>query len=249
MILIVIGVVVFKLFESKEGKAIKASAPLITNATMTTDATATPPPSDAKTHWVTEWEQYTGIALLVLSLSMDGVLGAVQDRIKANSSPTFRQMMLSFSGWCCIITALIILVTGEVIDVFHFVHRHPKVLLHLLSLGCAAAVGQIFIFTMVSSFGSLACSVTTTVRKFFSVVFSIIFFQNPSTVVQWTGAVLVFTGLLADAFFGKGRPKQTDEKADAEMVEVNEKLLLEQQNNQPAAEPKGTVESQAQNVV
>lgn len=62
---------------------------------------------------------------------------------------------------------------------------------------------------MISSFGSLACSITTTVRKLFSVVFSIIFFGNPSTALQWLGAGLVFSGLFADAIFGKRKKKST----------------------------------------
>lgn len=248
VLLIVVGVIVFKLFESKEGKAPKL--PTMTNSTLTNSTiTAEAAAKDAKAQSITEWEQYTGIALLIFSLAMDGVLGAVQDRIKAKYAPTFRQMMLSFSAWCCIITAIIVIVTGEIVQVYHFANRHPNVLLHLLILGVAAAIGQIFIFTMVSSFGSLACSVTTTVRKFFSVVFSIIFFQNPSTLIQWVGAVVVFLALLGDAFYGKGPPpkRQKDEtKDDTEMMEVNEKLLIDQQEKQSENGPKKDAD---QNVV
>lgn len=251
VLLIVIGVIIFKLFEGKEGKAIKTvKLSSMANTTMTTQTTTAPSTNDAKTQSMIEWE-YAGIALLIFSLSMDGVLGAIQDRIKASYSPTFRQMMLSFSAWCCIIIAIIVIINGEVIDVFHFAKRHPNILFHLLTLGVAAAFGQIFIFTMVSSFGSLACSVTTTVRKFFSVVFSIIVFQNPSTLIQWIGAVLVFSALLADAFYGKNRPKQEDEtQKETEMVEVNEKLLIDQQQKPTEIVPKSNADpSQIQNVV
>lgn len=255
VLLIVVGVIIFKLFESKEGKMKKSPTMMTYNTTMTpnvttifTTTTATPITTSSSlssndTHWLPEWEPYKGIALLIFSLSMDGVLGAVQDRIKAAYQPTFRQMMLSFSIWCCAFISIIVIVNGEVIEVFHFANRHPNVLLHLLSLGIAAAIGQLFIFTMVSSFGSLACSVTTTVRKFFSVVFSIIFFQNPSTLIQWIGAILVFSALLADAFYGKGRPKrdtekEAEEKKDTEMVAVNETLLSDQENKSTEAVPK-----------
>lgn len=249
VLLIVVGVVVFKLFEGKEPKApnpLTVTNSTLTNSTIT--ATSTQAPA-SNAHSVTEWEKYTGIALLILSLSMDGVLGAVQDRIKAKYAPTFRQMMLSFSAWCCVITAIIVIVTGEIIDVYQFANRHPNVLLHLLIMGVAASIGQIFIFTMVSSFGSLACSVTTTVRKFFSVVFSIIFFQNPSTLIQWVGAVVVFSALLGDAFYGKGPPpkkEENDTNKDTEMMEVNEKLLTTQQQKEAENGPKTDAD---QNVV
>lgn len=246
VVLIVIGVIIFKLFESKEGKAIKTSNSTITMANTTAMTTTA---SDDKTHWVSEWEQYIGIALLIFSLSMDGVLGAVQDRIKAIYAPTFRQMMLSFSVWCCIIISIIVIIDGEVIDVFNFAKRHPNILLHLLILGIAAAIGQLFIYTMVSSFGSLACSVTTTVRKFFSVIFSILFFQNPSNFIQWIGAILVFSALLGDAFFGKDRPKRNDEKKETEMIDVHEKLMTDEKK-QPEVMPKSNSnKTQIQNVV
>lgn len=73
----------------------------------------------------------------------------------------------------------------------------------MVTLGLAGAVGQTFIYTMVASFGSLASTVITTVRKFFLVMFSIVFFSHPSTPIQWGGAALVFSALLCDVFLSK----------------------------------------------
>lgn len=110
----------------------------------------------------------------------------------------------------------------EFLEVIPFIMRHPNVLIHLFTLGFADAFGGIFIFLMISCFGALACSVTTTVRKLISVIFSIIFFGNLSTPLQWVGAALVFSGLLADAAFGK-KKKKVDEKAgdDVEKADAN----------------------------
>lgn len=223
VLMIVIGVIIFKLFESKDPKK-----------------------SKKESMEVTQWEQYFGIGLLVLSLAMDGVLGAIQDRIRGVYAPTFRQMMLSMSAWVCVVTSGIVLVTGEFTKVFKFTVDHPNIIWHLLSFGIASTFGQLFIFTMVSCFGSLACSVTTTVRKFFSVVISIIIFQNPSTLLQWIGAVLVFAGLLFDAIFGKGRSKPDNQPtADTELGAVSENLL--EKPKQDDAKPKnGEHQTQAQ---
>lgn len=176
--------------------------------------------------------QILGTGLLVFSLTMDGVLGAIQDRMRQLHRPTFRQLMFNMCLWCCGFLLAAILVTLEFMHVIPFIGRHPEVIWHLVTLGLADAVGNMFIFTMISCFGALACSVTGTVRKFFSVIFSIIFFGNPSTPLQWVGAALVFSGLLADAAFGKKKRKvvkeeQTEdadiEKADTK-VENNEKV-------------------------
>lgn len=202
VLVIVVGVIVFKLFESKEDK------------TKTTKSS---------NNEVSDMQQLYGTGLLILSLSMDGVLGAIQDRMRAVSRPTFRQLMFQMSAWCCGILLVAVLVSQEFLEVIPFIGRHPSVLWHLGTLGLADAVGNLFIFTMISSFGALACSVTGTVRKFFSVIFSIIVFRNPSTLLQWLGAGLVFTGLLADAFFGKKGKKKTikptTENGDIEKAE------------------------------
>lgn len=180
---IVCGVVVFKLFE--------------------------PSQKPSKENDATHMYQILGTCLLVFSLTMDGVLGAIQDRMRALHAPTFRQLMFNTCLWGCGYLLCTILVKREFLDVIPFIARHPNVLWHLGSLGLADAIGNMFIFTMISCFGALACSVTGTVRKFFSVIFSIIFFGNPSTLLQWCGAFLVFSGLLADAAFGKR--KRNDE--------------------------------------
>lgn len=202
VLVIVTGVIVFKLFEAKEEKSSKKTG-----------------------NEVTDMQQIYGTGLLILSLSMDGVLGAIQDRMRAVSRPTFRQLMFQMCAWVCGFLLVAVLVSQEFLEVIPFVGRHPSVLWHLGTLGFADAIGNMFIFTMISSFGALACSVTGTVRKFFSVIFSIIFFGNPSTLLQWLGAGLVFAGLLADAFFGKGKAKKktiepTTQNGDVEKAQV-----------------------------
>lgn len=163
-------------------------------------------------------EQTFGIGeiLLVLSLSMDGLTGAIQDRMRAAHSPTAQHMMIAMNAWSTAIVAVALILTGELFEFVSFAGRYPYVLVNLALLAITGALGQLFIFIMVSSFGPLACSVVTTTRKFFTVLFSVIFFGNALTSRQWTGAFLVFLGLFADAAFGKSSPKKT---------EKNEKLI------------------------
>lgn len=209
VVVIVTGVIVFKLFESKEEKSTRSGMQL------------------------SDLEQILGPVLLTFSLSMDGVLGAIQDRMRATTKPTFRQLMFNMCLWVCGYLLVAVLVTREFLEVIPFIVRNPNVIWHLSTLGIADAIGNMFIFTMISSFGALACSITGTVRKFFSVIFSIIFFSNPSTPLQWLGAGLVFAGLIADAFFGKGKKKPEQkpvENGDPEKAEdKNEDLENEEE--------------------
>lgn len=182
VLLIVVGVVLFKIFESKEKH------------------------SDKKDD--DHMKQWYGIGVLTFSLAMDGLLGAIEDRVRKEYRPSPHQMMVSICGWGSAALLIAAAATTEIVEVFKFASRHPSVIWQLGVLGLCGATGQLFIFTMIACFGALSCSVTTTVRKFISVIFSIIFFGNPSTPLQWVATVIVFGALLADAFFGKRSSKK-----------------------------------------
>lgn len=235
VLIIVAGVVVFKFFESNEGKSEPTKVDKIKENEDKTDKN--------------NYQMY-GTALLILSLTMDGILGAIQDKIRAVYAPTPRQFMIGMSAYGAVILIIAIIITGEIKEVLAFASHHPEVLWHIGTFAVAGVVGQLFIFTMIASFGSLACSVTTTVRKFFSVLFSIIFFNNTSTALQWLGAALVFTGLFADAFFGKkhsSKPNQTD--LQSENVENAERLILENPNQNPTLIKSNSTQQSSQAMV
>ncbi|XP_068157778.1 solute carrier family 35 member B1 homolog [Drosophila tropicalis] len=144
-----------------------------------------------------------GEVLLFLSLSMDGLTGAVQDRIRAASSPSGQQMMVAMNFWSTLMLCVPILVTGEAKDFLSFVLSHPEALTHLGLISVCGVIGQFFIFLMVANFGPLACSVVTTTRKFFTVLCSVLLFGNVLIARQWLGALLVFSALFVDMFYGK----------------------------------------------
>lgn len=147
-----------------------------------------------------------GQLLLIMSLTMDGLTGAVQERMRQHSSPSAQHMMLAMNGWSTLFLVPALLVTGEAMEFVAFATKYPQMLSHLATLALAGAMGQLFIFMMVSSFGALACSVVTTTRKFFTVLCSVLLFGNNLSSRQWMGAVLVFLGLFADMFYGKKGP-------------------------------------------
>ena len=165
---------------------------------------------------------YVGEVLLILSLSMDGLTGAVQERMRASSAPTGKQMMLAMNWWSSMMLLGVLVVSGEGLQFIAFVQRHPEVLTHLGGLALAGAFGQLFIFLMVSGYGPLPCSVVTTTRKFFTVLFSVMFYGNSLSGRQWYGTVLVFTGLFADMYFGK---KKHSAAAKAKLDPSAEKLI------------------------
>lgn len=172
-----------------------------------------------------------GEILLLLSLTMDGLTGGVQvnsiyfctyinliffnsqERIRAESNPSGYQMMKATNGWSIIFVSVALAATGEGLKFLEFAHRYPSIINNLLILGVTQAIGQLFLYSMVSSFGPLVVSVVTTTRKFFTVLGSVLLFGNALSSRQWIGAVFVFAGLFLDTFFSKKTPQKPSSKS------------------------------------
>jgi len=150
-----------------------------------------------------------GEILLLVSLTCDGLTGAVQERMKAEHSTKSGHMMKAMNKWSIFYLGIGLVCSGELWDFIAFVGRHPSVVWQLASVSITSALGQYFIFMCVSEFGPLPCSLITTTRKFFTVLASVIFFGNQLMERQWFGAILVFTGLVLDGLYGKTKPSKT----------------------------------------
>lgn len=144
-----------------------------------------------------------GEMLLLLSLTFDGLTGAAQDRMRAVHKTGANNMMFFVNLFSVLYLIVGVVVTGELFEFMAFAHRHPFVMVNMLTFSIASAIGQMFIFITVTSFGPLTCSIVTTTRKFFTILGSVILFQNPMAGRQWMGTVLVFIGLGLDSKFGK----------------------------------------------
>ncbi|XP_015911021.1 solute carrier family 35 member B1 isoform X2 [Parasteatoda tepidariorum] len=150
-----------------------------------------------------------GEMLLIASLILDGFTGAIQDRMRAEYQPKSCHMMYSMNMWSVLILGIVVLVTSEIWSFLAFVEKYPYIIFNMLNFSLMSAIGQIFLFLVVSDFGPLVCSIITTTRKFFTVLGSVFFFGNTLIGRQWLGTLLVFAGLTLDSLYGKqGPPKK-----------------------------------------
>lgn len=144
-----------------------------------------------------------GQVLLLLSLIMDGLTSAVQDKMRAEHKTKSGHMMFSMNIWSTFFSGVVILFTGELLEFFKFLQRHPSAFQHIFTLSVCGALGQYFIFLTVAEFGPLTCSIATTTRKCFTVLASVVFFGNSLMPRQWVASFIVFLGLFLDSFYGK----------------------------------------------
>jgi len=151
-----------------------------------------------------------GEFLLLLSLVMDGVTGAVQDRIRHYYHTEKWNMMFYMNLISTVFIGSSVIITGELSKFAAFVQEYPYVMNEMVMFSVAGAIGQCFIFKTVTEFGPLTCSIVTTLRKLFSVVFSIMLFNHPYTSRDTIGAAIVFSALFLDAIDSRRSYKQAE---------------------------------------
>jgi len=151
-----------------------------------------------------------GEFLLLVSLTCDGLTGACQDYMRQHYKPGTFSMMLFMNLFSVLYLSFGVVLTGELFTFLAFANRNPFVLVNMIIFSLMSALGQMFIFLTVTTFGPLTCSIVTTTRKLFTILASVIFFQNPLSLRQWTGTGTVFLGLGLDSVYGKAQKKGAD---------------------------------------
>lgn len=144
-----------------------------------------------------------GSILIGLSLLCDGLCGATEDRLRSVAKPTALNFMHYLALWSTAYHAVGAVALGEIPKFFDFVTRHPDIIKYFAAIVCVGAVGQIFISSMLSSFGALPLSIATTTRKFFSVILSVIIYQNSLSLRQWIATGIIFGTLMLDGVMSK----------------------------------------------
>jgi len=151
-----------------------------------------------------------GMIFLLCSLGLDGVTGPMQEKLVTNYNPTSVQLMLYSNLWSSGFLLLAMLGTGAGIEGVLFCKANTDVLPYILLFSITSAFGQFFIYYTVHQFGSLTCSIITTIRKFCTILLSVLLFGHLLTVTQWLCVALVFCGLGLESFFSWSAHKKKE---------------------------------------
>ncbi|PSK38148.1 hypothetical protein B9Z65_1339 [Elsinoe australis] len=172
-----------------------------------------------------------GLLLLGVNLLFDGLTNATQDHIYKVFRPyTGQQMMCALNLMSTVLTGVFLLLEpwagstaagqyvgmkggrGELAGAWEFVKAYPQVGRDVLAFAASGAVGQVFIFYTLSTFGSLLLVTVTVTRKMLTMILSVVWFGHRLSPMQWVGVALVFGGVGMEAQLSK-REKQAKEAA------------------------------------
>ena len=144
-----------------------------------------------------------GLSLLILGLCMDGALASAQNRMMKipERKPGVFDTMLYMNIWQSGISAILAIYSWEGKGGFVFCMNNMYVTYMGLSSALIEAFGQFFIYALVIGHGPLTTAFVTTLRKFCTILLSIIVFGHSITFFQWIGIGTIFTGVSMDVFF------------------------------------------------
>ncbi|CAH1103580.1 unnamed protein product [Psylliodes chrysocephalus] len=164
-----------------------------------------------------------GIIILTVALLMSAGMGIFQEQLykkhgKQNEEALYYTHLYPLPGF--------LMYYGSIVEHVNIASSSEMVNIPLLNMGfpilwiflISNVVTQFLcisnVYVLTAECASLTVTLVITLRKFFSLVFSIIYFQNPFTAAHWFGTALVFIGtlmfsethyIILDAFSSKSK--------------------------------------------
>lgn len=146
-----------------------------------------------------------GLALLTFALFLSARMGIYQETVyttygKHPSEALFYNHALPLPVFLLLYKDfyhhILLFNQSELMEIPLLMIPVPKMWLYLLGNVATQYVCIKGVFILTSECPSLIVTLVVTLRKFVSLLFSIIYFQNPFTVYHWIGTALVFGGTL-----------------------------------------------------
>ncbi|EDV92301.1 GH24120 [Drosophila grimshawi] len=150
-----------------------------------------------------------GIALLTIALLVTAYMGIYQEVIykrhgKHPSEALFYTHMLPLPGFLIMASNIAqhwsIAVASEPVALtvpgLSWTVSFPLILFYLLCNVVTQYICISAVYVLTTECASLTVTLVVTLRKFISLLFSIVYFRNPFTVSHWLGTILVFFGTI-----------------------------------------------------
>jgi len=134
-----------------------------------------------------------GVLLSVGSLFMDGIVGTSQDWLEEIYKPSAFVLMFSTNIWATFVSIFSLFIFNEYEMTVNFLYKYPEIWWDLFLFTITCPIGNQFIFLIIQKFGSLQCSIVTTIRKLITILFNSIQLRRNLSPTQWISVFVVFT--------------------------------------------------------
>lgn len=109
--------------------------------------------------------------------------------------PTAVETMMYINVYSLSMMIPLAVLSGQMGEGIRLLQNSEQLRMNVAILTGVVSFGQIFIFLCIDWYSSLVTTTITTTRKFFTILFSVLYFGHTFTVGQWTSVFMVFFGL------------------------------------------------------
>ena len=144
---------------------------------------------------------FAGIVILAGYMMFDSFTSNWQSELFSKHKMTPMQMMFGVNTFSCLFTVGSLLFRGEFFSNIGFILQHIDFATHAVILSICSAIGQLFIFYTIATFGPLVFTLIMTTRQALSIILSCLVFGHELTIQAMLGVAIVFLSLLLRVYF------------------------------------------------
>ena len=149
-----------------------------------------------------------GFLFISVTLFLDGALSVAQTKmLDVSEKPTPLETMVYMSSWQSIFSFALVLFSIDEHGGVWFCIKNPIVICMILAVSAIESVGQVCLYMILVNHGTFMTAFVTTLRKFTTILLSIVLFHHSMSNIQWAGVAMVLTGALIDIFNKRSKPK------------------------------------------
>jgi len=145
---------------------------------------------------------FAGFIILVGYMCFDSFTSNWQGALYTEYKMSSIQMMAGVNLFSCLLTSVSLLQQGVFVTSFAFMTQYSGFTFDCVTLSICSAVGQLFIFHTISSYGPVVFTIIMTCRQVVSVVLSCIMFHHALAPVAILGIFIIFSALTLKIYCG-----------------------------------------------
>merc|ERR1712232_1231209 len=144
-----------------------------------------------------------GLALIVIALGLDGLVGGVQKRLKGelkerNIKEKAYDTMFWTNFYMAVAALVFAAVRKELKAGMAFCRANPSLYGQIVKFSLCGALGQSCIFYTITNFDSVRCTAVTTTRKLISVLLSLKNGDKGLPPLGWAGLSVASAGIMGE---------------------------------------------------
>ena len=154
-----------------------------------------------------------GMILIFMSLSSDCVMSTFQGKF-ISEKPDPLEMLCYLNKWQLYLSIILNLLTFYQDGGILFCIHNPFSILMMITSASVETIGQIFLYNIIVDKGTLFTAFVTTLRKFITLLLSIVLFNHFISKTQWVAIVILFFGIFLELYMKTGKNNEVEKEIE-----------------------------------